>query len=162
MVWGVLTNHNREVKQIVDVCDWVNQQWPGGKVLLFGSSAGSPQAGSALDKCAHVVGVACVGYTWGLLTSIAFGRHYSSFVNSEKPKLLITGDRDEFTSVSQLQHYVAKARPGTVESIVVEGAGHFELEMPSADGLVVGHVLEWMGRQWPEGAREGAAPGTCE
>ena len=144
MVWGVLTNHGREVKQVTDLCNWAKEQWPTSDVLLFGSSAGSPQAGSVLDRCSHVVGIACVGYTWGALSSIAFGRHYSSFLKSTKPKLLITGDRDEFTSVSVLESYVTKAHTGTVESVVIKGAGHFELEMPAADGLVVGTVVEWI------------------
>lgn len=55
MVWGVLSNHSSEVRQVVDVCEWANATF-GAPVLLFGSSAGAPQAGSALDQCACVVG----------------------------------------------------------------------------------------------------------
>ena len=47
MVWGVLSNHASEVRQIVDVCAWAKQTWARDSVMLFGSSAGAPQAGSA-------------------------------------------------------------------------------------------------------------------
>ena len=144
MVWGVLTNHAREVKQIVDVCAWAKRTWPESKVMLFGSSAGAPQAGSALAQSEHVIGCACVGYTWGWLAGIAFSRHFGSFLHSEKPKLLITGDRDEFTSEATLNKYVGKARAGTVTSKVVRGVGHFELEFPEYDGQVAAWVLEWV------------------
>ena len=55
MVWGVLSNHSSEVRQVIDACEWANATF-GAPVLLFGSSAGAPQAGSALDQCACVVG----------------------------------------------------------------------------------------------------------
>ena len=152
MVWGVLTNHGREVRQIIDVCHWVKETWPEGDVMLFGSSAGSPQAGSALAHTGGVVGLACVGYTWGWLSSLAFGRHFGNFLESSKPKLLITGDRDEFTPLPILERMVKKAKPGTVESRVVSGVGHFELETPQYDGQIAAWVIEWMERQgWMKG-----------
>ena len=152
MVWGVLSNHAREVKQIGDVCDWAKHQWPESSIILFGSSAGSPQAGSVLPLNEHVVGLACVGYTFGWFAAIAFGRHFGAFLTSAKPKLLITGDADEFTSEATLNKYVGKARPGSVESIVVRGVGHFELEMPEYDSTVASYVLDWIEKRgwWPE------------
>lgn len=147
MVWGVLSNHGREVRQLVDVCAWAKEMWPSNGVLLFGSSAGSPQAGTALAQSPHVVGCACVGYTWGWIAAIAFGRHFGAFLDSPKPKLLITGDADEFTSETTLDRQVARARPGTVESIVVRGVGHFQLEMPEYDATVANFVLEWIAKQ---------------
>ena len=40
-----------------------------------------------LDRCAHVVGIACVGYTFGWLSSVAFGRHFNAILSSAKPRL---------------------------------------------------------------------------
>ena len=158
MVWGVLSNHNREVHQIVDICRWSQDTWPENGVLLFGSSAGSPQAGSALAQSEDVVGLACVGYTWGWLSSIAFGRHFGAFLHSSKPKLLITGDRDEFTPLATLEKMVGKAQAGTIESRVVSGVGHFELEMPHYDSQIARWVLEWMAKHgWLPAAGAGAA-----
>lgn len=152
MVWGVLSNHSSEVNQVVDVCEWAAKTF-GGQVLLFGSSAGSPQAGSALDQCESVVGLACVGYTWGWLSSVAFGRHFSAFLKSPKPRLSIMGDRDEFTSESTLRRQLAKgSKSGACESIIFPGVGHFELESPAFDGRVTQAVLEWIGRKGWHGA----------
>ena len=58
------------------------------------------------------------------------------------------GDRDEFTSESQLQAMLAKARRGTpLESVIYPGVGHFELESPAFDEQVSATVLEWIDKQ---------------
>jgi len=145
MVWGVLSNHSSEVGQVVDVCEWALTTFPDSKVLLLGSSAGAPQAGSALDKVPGIVGYAAVGYTFGWLSSIAFGRHFDALLKSSKPRLLIMGDRDEFTSESQLRSMLQKVKSDTpCESVIYPGCGHFELESPSYDGRVSRTVLEWI------------------
>ena len=105
-----------------------------------------------------MVGCACVGYTWGWFAGIAFSRHFGAFLNSQKPKLLITGDADEFTSVKTLDSYVAKAAPGTLESIVVRGVGHFELESPQYDGHVAKYVLDWIQKTGLDAAVAACAP----
>jgi hypothetical protein len=43
-----------------------------------------------------------LGYVFGWCASILFGGHYRAVLDSTKPKLFIQGDRDEFTSASQL------------------------------------------------------------
>ena len=159
MIWGVFTNHGREVRQIVDLCKWSAERFKT-PILLFGSSAGSPQAGSALAQSEHAIGLACVGYTWGFVSSIAFGRHYGSFLSSKKPRLLITGDADEFTSEQTLSKYVAKAGP-SCDSIVVRGVGHFELEAPHYDGAVAKYVLDWIEKVGLASGGGGGASSTC-
>jgi pimeloyl-ACP methyl ester carboxylesterase len=162
MVWGVLTNHARETRQISDVCAWARDQWPTSGVLLFGSSAGATQASSALAQSEHVLGIACVGYTWGNFASIAFGRHHSNFLTSTKPRLLITGDSDEFTSVATLERMVAKAQAsGPIESIIVPDVGHFELEAPGADSAVADFVVQWIRKIGFSGPPTGGGGGTC-
>eukprot|EP00931_Biecheleriopsis_adriatica_P058934 TRINITY_DN35185_c0_g1_i2.p1 TRINITY_DN35185_c0_g1~~TRINITY_DN35185_c0_g1_i2.p1 ORF type:complete len:184 (+),score=47.16 TRINITY_DN35185_c0_g1_i2:52-603(+) len=106
LLWGVVTGHGSEVDQVVAVCEWAAATF-GGQVLLLGSSAGAPMAGSALDACRVVVGLATIGYTFGWMSSIAFGSHFSSVLQSQKPKLFIMGEADEFTSVEQLQGMTA-------------------------------------------------------
>lgn len=144
MIWGVLSNHGSEVRQIQDVCEWATEQF-GTKILLFGSSAGAPQAGSALDLCDAVVGAVVVGYTFGWFAAIGFGRHFSAILKSAKPRLFIMGDRDEFTSEATLRTKVAKAREGTIcECVVFPNVGHFELESPSYDEDVAACTIEWL------------------
>ena len=117
-------------------------------------------AGSALAQSEHAIGLACVGYTWGFVSSIAFGRHYGSFLSSKKPRLLITGDADEFTSEQTLSKYVAKAGP-SCDSIVVRGVGHFELEAPHYDGAVAKYVLDWIEKVGLASGGGGGASSTC-
>ena len=44
-----------------------------------------------------------LGYVFGWCASILFGGHHRAVLDSTKPKLFIQGDRDEFTSASQLR-----------------------------------------------------------
>ena len=143
MVWGVLVNHRSEIDQVSDVAAWAAEKW-GTKVLLLGSSAGAPQAGSALDRHESIVGLACVGYTFGSVASIAFGRHFSALVRSTKPRLLIMGSEDEFTSEAQLATIVSRSeRYGPCESEIVRGVGHFALESPQYDEWIARRVIQW-------------------
>mmetsp|Transcript_29245 Transcript_29245/g.42415 ORF Transcript_29245/g.42415 Transcript_29245/m.42415 type:complete len:229 (+) Transcript_29245:156-842(+) len=147
LVGGVITHHKREIQQIVDVCNWADAKFGDGKgtVILLGSSAGAPQAGAAIDACDAVIGLACVGYTFGRFASIAFGRHFKHVLGSSKPRLFIMGDQDEFTSVAQLEQKVAYGgRSGPCESIIVPRCGHFQLESPAYDQHVAQYIMEWI------------------
>ncbi len=94
-VGGVFTRHSKEVEQVRAVVAWAAERRWGGesgggtsRVALVGSSAGAPIAGSAL-KGSAAVGIACIGYTFGWLSSIAFGGHYRALLSSDVPKLLL-------------------------------------------------------------------------
>ena len=82
---------------------------------------------------------------FGKLASIGFYRHFHSIVTASSPKLFISGDRDEFTSVNQLEDMVKKMRSNShVDTEIVANVGHFELESPGYDALVAQLVLEWL------------------
>ena len=96
----------------------------------------------------YFVGMAAVGYTFGWLSSIAFGRHFPAILSSSKPRLLIMGNRDEFTSETQLRGMLKKVRRGSpIETVIYEGCGHFELESPAYDEQVAQTVLDWINKQ---------------
>jgi hypothetical protein len=62
------------------------------------------------------------------------------------------GERDEFTSVDQLEDMANKARAqnGNDDNVVVEivpKVGHFELESSRYDPLVAKVVLDWLDKQ---------------
>jgi alpha/beta superfamily hydrolase len=84
-VWGVISNHRSEVAQVEAICTWASQRW-GHEIILFGSSAGAPIAGTVLPKVEVVTRYIGVGYTWGWFAAIAFGRHFGSILASEKVK----------------------------------------------------------------------------
>ncbi|KAL7487291.1 hypothetical protein ACHAW6_013250 [Cyclotella cf. meneghiniana] len=112
--WGILSRHNYEVQQIVDVTKWVIEKFGSNKVVLMGSSAGAPMAGSAmaqlLDQDNEVVrpnspdiqqcnaknkvvsAYVAVGYTFGTFASLGFGRHFSSVISAGNSPLLCGND----------------------------------------------------------------------
>lgn len=93
---------------------------------------GAPIAGSAVDKIDEVVGYVSLGYPFGLTASILFGRHHEAILKSKKPKLFVMGTKDGFTSVKQLKNKL-KSAAGRVETHLLEGAGHFQMEGPAYD-----------------------------
>uniref|UniRef100_A0A7C9DBM9 Xaa-Pro dipeptidyl-peptidase-like domain-containing protein n=1 Tax=Opuntia streptacantha TaxID=393608 RepID=A0A7C9DBM9_OPUST len=125
-----------EVKDVISVCKWVCENLSVNRILLVGSSAGAPIAGSAVDQVEQVVGYVSIGYPFGMMASILFGRHHKAILQSPKPKLFIMGTRDGFTSVKQLQNKLSLAS-GHVETHLIEGASHFQMEGPDFDAQMV-------------------------
>ncbi|KAC9612067.1 hypothetical protein E3N88_45556 [Mikania micrantha] len=120
-----------EVSDVVAVCKWSSQNL-SNRILLIGSSAGAPIAGSAVDQVDEIVGYVSLGYPFGWTASILFGRHHKAILQSLKPKLFIMGTEDGFTSVKQLANKI-KTAAGRAETHLIEGASHFQLEGPSFD-----------------------------
>jgi dienelactone hydrolase len=169
-VWGILSKHSYEVEQIVDVTKWAMSTY--GPVVLLGSSAGAPMAGSAMEQLLqdgrskdNFIAYVAIGYTFGNFASLGFGRHFSAVTSTGKtcsmcgtdqtsdaiivrPKLFIMGEKDEFTTVTQMEKAVAKMKANCCESrvdtSVVADVGHFELESPGYDAYVSKLVLQWL------------------
>ncbi|CAL1371034.1 unnamed protein product [Linum trigynum] len=131
-----------EIEDVVAVCNWVSDNLPVDRILLVGSSAGAPIAGSALDHLEKVVGYVSIGYPFGLAASFLFGKHYKPTLKARKPKLFIMGSADWFTSVRQLKSKV-KSCDGRAEMHLIQGAGHFEVEGPAFDSVMVNLILEF-------------------
>lgn len=121
-----------EVHDVVAICRWASQYIPTERILLVGSSAGAPIAGSAVDQLPQVVGYVSLGYPFGVAASILFGKHHKAILQSPKPKLFVMGTNDGFTSVKQLENKL-KMAAGRVETHLVPGAGHFQMEGPVYD-----------------------------
>lgn len=120
-----------EVDDVISVCQWAVEKY-GRRLLLVGSSAGAPIAGSALDAVDAIDGYVAIGYVFGLWSSVLFGGHYQKVLQSSKPKLFIMGTKDQFTTPKQLQDKIDKAK-GKNEIHLIEGYGHFEIESPDFD-----------------------------
>jgi len=152
----------------------------GGSIVLLGSSAGAAMAGTAMarllrssnddvdgdgdgGKDSTISAYVAIGYTFGNLASIAFGRHFSNVVvattpsSSSVPRLFVMGERDEFTSVEQLERMTTRMRggesngggEGIADVEIVPDVGHFELERSGYDELVARMVLDWLDRVLP-------------
>ncbi|KAF8395906.1 hypothetical protein HHK36_019861 [Tetracentron sinense] len=137
--WPSLTGSS-EIRDVVAVCKWVCENMSTHRILLVGSSAGAPISGSAVDKIKQVVGYISLGYPFGLMASILFGRHHKAILQSPKPKLFVMGTRDGFTSVKQLNKKL-KSAAGRVETHLIEGVSHFQMEGPSYDAQMVDLIL---------------------
>lgn len=132
-----------EIKDVIAVCKWVCEKLSMDRILLVGSSAGAPISGSAVDHIEQVVGYVSLGYPFGMTASILFGRHHNAILQSPKPKLFVMGTRDGFTSVKQLNNKLSSAA-GRVETHLIEGVSHFQMEGPAYDAQMVNLILEFV------------------
>ncbi|KAF5447913.1 hypothetical protein F2P56_033429 [Juglans regia] len=132
-----------EINDVIAVCKWVSENLSVGRILLVGSSAGAPISGTAADQIEQVVGYVSLGYPFGMIASILFGRHHNAILKSPKPKLFVMGTRDGFTSVKQLNNKLSSAA-GRVETHLIEGVSHFQMEGPAYDAQMVNLILEFV------------------
>ncbi|KAF4678336.1 hypothetical protein FOL47_000065 [Perkinsus chesapeaki] len=127
---STLTGH-AEVEDVVAVAKYVQEYLaPKGskaQFVLLGSSAGAAIAGSAAPLIDNCVAAIYVGYTFGFMSRILFGKHVDNLKKLSCPKLFIMGTEDCWTSVSQLKSYLRDIGP-SAEYRLIDGAGHFELE----------------------------------
>lgn len=89
------------------------------------------------------MGYVSLGYPFGMLASILFGRHHKNVLETPKPKLFVMGTRDGFTSVKQLKNKLSSAE-GRVETHLIEGVSHFHMEGPEYDAQMVTLILEFI------------------
>ncbi|XP_028759850.1 uncharacterized protein LOC114718629 [Neltuma alba] len=132
-----------EIKDVIGVCKWVCENLSVDKILLVGSSAGAPIAGSAVDQIEQVIGYVSIGYPFGMTASILFGRHHKAILQSPKPKLFIMGTQDGFTSVKQLKNKLSSA-VGRAETHLIDGVGHFQMEGPAYDAQMVDLIVHFL------------------
>lgn len=170
-IGGILFRHYHEVNHITEVVEWAFEQY-NTKMVLLGSSAGAPFAGSAMAKIQQrqktkIAAYIAVGYTFGNFAKLGFGRHFSSVIGNSAsifcgsssssdeaasstppPKYFIMGEKDEFTSVEQLESMVTRMKSINsnckVDIEIVPSVGHFELESPSYDPFVAEKVVQWL------------------
>ncbi|KAL3647629.1 hypothetical protein CASFOL_008597 [Castilleja foliolosa] len=147
----------KEIEDVIAVCRWASCNLSAHRILLVGSSAvklwkiwigflnmrRAPIAGSAVDKIEQVVGYMSLGYPFGLMSSILFGRHHKAILKSPKPKLFVMGTRDGFTSVKQLKRKL-KSAVGRTEIHLLEGVSHFEMEGRVYDNQMVSLIIDFV------------------
>ncbi|KAL3599756.1 hypothetical protein D5086_007674 [Populus alba] len=97
----------------------------------FGNSSSS----SSLFVLAVVIYLA-PKYAGSIIVSFSLHTHHKGILKSPKPKLFVMGTRDGFTSVKQLQNKLSSAA-GRVETHLIEGASHFQMEGAEFDNQMV-------------------------
>ncbi|KAG4923216.1 hypothetical protein JHK87_048756 [Glycine soja] len=99
-----------QVKDVVAVCNCLSNTFSLPRILLLGSSAGAPIAGSAVDQIEQVIGYVSI---------------------------------DGFTSVKQLRNKLNSAA-GRVETHLIDGVGHFQMEGPGYDAEMVDLIIKFI------------------
>ncbi|KAJ6704715.1 ALPHA/BETA HYDROLASE DOMAIN-CONTAINING PROTEIN [Salix purpurea] len=151
-----------EIKDVIAVCKWVCENLSSDRILLVGSSAEYlfewSSRGCMVEYAnlkAHrlqvlqwmgikeVIGYVSIGYPFGMFASILFGRHHKGILKSPKPKLFVMGTRDGFTSVKQLRKKLSSAA-GRVETHLIEGTSHFQMEGAEFDNQMVNLILTFI------------------
>ncbi|TKY46339.1 hypothetical protein E2542_SST28378 [Spatholobus suberectus] len=112
-------------------------------ILFMLSCKGALIVGSAVDQIEQVISYASIGYPFRMTASIHFGRHHKAILQSPKPKLFIMGTQDGFTSVKQLRNKLNSAA-GWVETHLVDGVGHFQMEGPGYDAEMVDLIIKFI------------------
>ncbi|KAK8955685.1 hypothetical protein KSP40_PGU022711 [Platanthera guangdongensis] len=105
------------------------------------------ESGSA--QIEQVVGYVSLGYPFGWAASVLFGRHHEAILRSKKPKLFVMGTKDGFTSVKQLQNKL-KSSTGRTETHLLDGVGHFQMEGPVYDALMVNLIFDFIQTLQPQ------------
>lgn len=124
-------------------CLELQKQIQSKNIIAYHLLSGAPIAGSAVDEVEQVVGYVSLGYPFGMLASILFGRHHKAILQSPKPKLFVMGTRDGFTSVKQLKNKLSSAS-GRVETHLIEGVSHFQMEGPAYDAQMVNVISDFI------------------
>jgi alpha/beta superfamily hydrolase len=106
-----------EAQDVAAAIDWLAAQHPGLPLVVagfsFGAVVGLP-VGARDGRVTHLVGIGTPTDRFD----------FDALAATEKPKLFVQGDRDEFGSVAGLRHGLARvAQPWRL--VVVEGADHF-------------------------------------
>ncbi|CAL8154076.1 unnamed protein product [Prunus armeniaca] len=87
---------------------------------LFYNSEGAPVAGSAVDQIEQVMGYVSLGYPFDMIASILFGRHHKALKN-------------KLSSAARC-----------IETHLIEGVSHFQMEGPAYDAQMVNLILEFI------------------
>ncbi|KAF2076469.1 hypothetical protein CYY_002209 [Polysphondylium violaceum] len=95
------------------------------KVIIVGYSYGSVIGSSVADEHDSIIGFTAISYPFGPLTLMLLGHLLEPALNSPKPKLFVTGDKDNFTGVPKFKTRMSEMKGTRVESKIFEGVDHF-------------------------------------
>lgn len=106
----------------------------------FGSAVGSGMAEELRSK--GCVGFVAISYPVGWSSAVLFRSHYRAAAESTLPKLFLSGTADNFTWVSTLRSWFAKAQQPK-ELLVLEGMDHFWF---GQEHWLIVRVIPWIQR----------------
>ncbi len=147
---GQHDNGHGEIDDARAALDWLDAQFHL-PIIFCGFSFGAATGLRAACNDDRVVGLISLG------TPVAVeGRHYTYGFLKEcaKPKLLISGSRDQYSPADELRQVFASLTEPK-ELVLVEGADHFfEGQLP----VMQSAIRDWTGRTFPEAHAALSAP----
>mgnify|MGYP002880649587 CR=1 FL=1 len=147
-----------EVSDVVAMAEWVKETMQRDTWIVAVSAGGAVGAG-AIDALPCIRGYCSVAYTFGVVTTLLWAPQTLRLLFTKKPKLLIQGDFDVFSSVLAFRCWTAlMCRPRT--AVLVPGAGHFDLEfspLAQLDGRLIGAFIRNGGASLPARLEDGRA-----
>eukprot|EP01133_Synstelium_polycarpum_P010576 gene10576-12303_t len=93
------------------------------RVVIVGYSYGAVIGASVADKHDAIMAYTAISYPFGPLTIMMLGS-LLEHARTQKPKLFLMGDHDNFTSLSKFKNRL-KDMPGVVNFKIFEGVDHF-------------------------------------
>jgi alpha/beta superfamily hydrolase len=143
-------NGQGELDDVITVLNFLADEFPGLPLLVAGFSFGSwvgLHAGCADSRVTELIGL-------GLPVANFKTRNFAYLDGCEKPKLLVTGEFDQFGPPHELRAMVNSFPPSVVEQteVVIIGGDHFFTgHLPELDAT----IATWLQGRHPElAARE--------
>ena len=133
-------NGQGEMEDVETVLDFLAQEYSGLPLLVAGFSFGSwvgLRAGCADSRVTELIGL-------GLPVGNFKTQSFSYLDGCEKPKLLVTGEFDQFGPPHELREMVNSYPPNVVEQtqVVIIGGDHFFTgHLPELDSTISGWLL---------------------
>ena len=142
---GSHDNGQGEVDDVVTALNFLADEYPGVPILVAGFSFGSwvgLRAGCADSRVAELIGL-------GLPVADLKARSFSYLEGCEKPKLLVTGEFDQFGPPQVLRAMVNQFPIHILEQtqVTITGGDHFFTgHLPELDST----IAAWLKKQHPE------------
>jgi hypothetical protein len=113
-----------EAGDVISALDWIENEYKRPVVLVgfsFGAAMALMASCGPAERCKNLRALAAIG-----LPTQADGRnyHYSFLASCSLPKLFLSGDRDQFAPVADLEH-VAATTAEPKKLVLLPGADHF-------------------------------------
>jgi len=131
--WASVRATHGEVEDVLASVEWLQTHMGVSAVHVVGYSTGAAVGATALDKSEAIKGLVAVGFPFGgwngvlaIASKWALGPHFHPAEKSQKPIVFITGDRDEITSVEEMEERCRSCQEPTALHIL-PGAGHFDI-----------------------------------
>ncbi|UYP43883.1 hypothetical protein NEF87_000168 [Candidatus Lokiarchaeum ossiferum] len=132
---GSYSNGVGERQDVKDVCNFFLKNKPQlEKIIIIGYSFGAAIGSSIVDEISEICGFVAISYPFTFIPDFITSSY------SNKPKLFIMGDQDDFTSIASFKREYEKY-PIPKNQEILEGINHF---WNGKEELVIKKIEWWI------------------